>query len=123
MLIYIFFVLPVKIKWMAWVAAFFLLLSFVQGLMAGDYGYCMAVVAALANYLIFFGPEIIHDARHRHSVATRRQRFEEATAPESSAMHCCVVCKRTEVSHPYLDFRVGKDGNDYCVEHLSKGAG
>jgi len=33
-------------------------------------------------------------------------------------MHCCVVCKRTDLTHPALDFRVGLDGHDYCEEHL-----
>jgi membrane associated rhomboid family serine protease len=112
--IYLFFILPVKVKWLAWGFAFFLLLGFVTGSMS----YRMAVAAALANYLIFFGPEIYRDARHRKTVTTRRREFEKATEPESPALHRCAVCGRTEISHPDLDFRVGNDGSDYCVEHL-----
>src|ERR1051325_2966836 len=70
--IYILFVLPAKIKWIAWITAAFLLAKFVLGPMS----YRMALIAAFANYLIFFGPEILHDVRHRGEVAKRRHRFE-----------------------------------------------
>ena len=71
--IYILFVLPAKIKWVAWVTAAFLVAKFVIGPMS----YRIALVAAFANYFIFFGPEIIHQTRHRHDVSTRRRRFED----------------------------------------------
>src|SRR5438552_14336455 len=70
-IIYILFILPAKIKWIAWVSAAFLLLGFI----VNSNSYRMALVAAFANYLIFFGPEIVHAARHRGEVAKRRQRF------------------------------------------------
>src|ERR1041385_6198486 len=71
--IYILFILPVKIKWLAWIYAAFLMLGFVLG----SNSYRAALAAALANYFIFFGPEIVHEARHRQDVSTRRRRFEE----------------------------------------------
>ena len=107
------YILPVKVKWMAWLSAAFLFYGFVTG----SASYRMAVVAALSNYLIFFGPEVWQEAGRRASVAQRRQKFEKAKIPESEALHCCVVCKRTDVTNPELDFRVSSDGNDYCTEH------
>src|SRR5438552_11671577 len=71
-IIYVLFILPVKIKWLAWIFAAFLLLGFVLN----SSSYRAALIAAFANYFIFFGPEIIHQARHRHDVSTRRRRFE-----------------------------------------------
>src|SRR5438105_8868660 len=70
--IYILFILPVKIKWAAWVVAAFLLVGFVINPMS----YRMALVAAFANYLIFFGPEFFVQARQRREASTRRKRFE-----------------------------------------------
>ena len=117
--IYLFLVLPVKVKWMAWVSGFLLLAGFVLG----SWSYRMAVIAALANYLIFFGFEIAHEAKHRQEVSTRRRRFEAATQDgEGEAMHHCAVCGRTELVAPDLDFRVSADGHEYCVEHLPKPA-
>jgi membrane associated rhomboid family serine protease len=116
--IYIFFVLPAKIKWVAWVSAAFLLFGFV----VGTNSYRMALVAALANYLIFFGPEIIHDARHRGEVSARRKRFAQSSRSESEPLHKCAVCGATELSDPNVDFRVARDGEEYCMAHLPKAA-
>src|SRR5207253_609427 len=71
-IIYAFFILPVKIKWLAWVSAALLLLGF----FVKSNSYRMGLVAALSNYLIFFGPEIVYEIRHRREVSTRRRRFE-----------------------------------------------
>src|SRR3984893_18087441 len=115
-LIYILFILPVKIKWVAWVSAAFLLLGF----FVNPNSYRMALVAAFANYLIFFGPEMIYEARHRKEVSTRRRRFEADAHSEAEPLHKCVVCGATELSDPNLDFRVARDGEEYCMAHLPK---
>ena len=114
--IYLFFILPVKIKWLAWVYAALLLFGFV----VGTNSYRMAVIAAMSNYLIFFGPEIIHDAWHRREISARRQRFESQTRSDEEPIHKCAVCGATELSDPNLEFRVARDGEEYCVPHLPK---
>ncbi len=116
-MIYLMFLLPVKVKWMAWVSAAFTLLGF----LGGNWTSRAALLVALANYLVFFGPEIIHDARHRQDVTKRRRKFESAAA-EADALHRCEVCGRTELVAPEMDFRVAKDGHEYCAEHLPKAA-
>lgn len=113
--IYIFFILPVKIKWLAWISAVFLLFGFV----ANSWAYRAAVIVSLCNYLLFFGPDIYRKARHRQSVASRRERFERAASEDADeTLHRCEVCGRTEASNPDLDFRVSKNGKEYCTEHL-----
>src|SRR5712692_6272887 len=112
--IYILFILPVKIKWLAWVYAAFLMLGF----FLGPNSYRAALVAAFINYFIFFGPEIIHQARHRRDVSTRRRRFEEQSRGPTETLHHCAVCGATELSDPNLDFRVARDGEEYCMAHL-----
>lgn len=116
--IYVFFVIPMKIKWLAWVAFAFLVLGFV----GGSNSYRMAVVAALSNYIIFFGPQIFQQARHRQEVSTRRKRFEVQTRPESEPLHRCATCGATELSDPNLEFRVASDGEEYCMAHLPSAA-
>lgn len=114
MMIYIFWILPVKVKWLAWLSGAQIVLSFLSH--GNDYR--AAVLISLANYGIFFGRDIIHAARTRKSVAERRSRFERASLPEEAALHSCEVCHRTEKSDPQLDFRVSKNGHEYCLEHL-----
>jgi len=116
--IYLFYVLPVKVKWLAWISGVFVLFGFV----GGPWGYRGAVIAALTNFLVFFGREIMQDAQHRQEVAGRRRRFETALPSGEEAMHTCAVCGRTELVAPDLDFRVAKDGQEYCVDHLPKAA-
>jgi membrane associated rhomboid family serine protease len=112
--IYLFFILPVKVKWIAWISAALLLYGFVTGANS----YRMALVAAFANYLIFFGPEIVRAARNRQQVASRRRRFEGKARPEEEALHHCAICGATELTNPNLEFRVARDGEEYCLPHL-----
>jgi membrane associated rhomboid family serine protease len=112
--IYILFILPVRIKWLAWISAAFLLLGFFMG----SNTYRISLVAAFANYLIFFGPEYVYEARHRRDVSARRRRFEDHSRAETESLHKCAVCGRTELTDPNLEFRVARDGEEYCMEHL-----
>jgi membrane associated rhomboid family serine protease len=113
-IIYILFILPMRIKWLAWISAAFLLLGF----FVGSNAYRISLVAAFANYLIFFGPEHVYEARHRHEVSARRRRFEDHSRAETDSLHKCAVCGRTELTDPDLEFRVARDGEEYCLEHL-----
>jgi hypothetical protein len=90
------------------------------GFFLGPNSYRAALVAAFINYFIFFGPEIIHQARHRRDVSTRRRRFESQSRSAAEALHRCAVCGATELSDPNLDFRVARDGEEYCMAHLPK---
>ena len=115
-IIYILFILPAKIKWLAWIFAAFLLLGFV----VGPNSYRVTLILGFANYFMFFGPEIIHQARHRREVSTRRRRFEAHSRSADDALHHCAVCGATELTDPNLDFRVARDGEEYCMSHLPK---
>ena len=116
--IYLFFILPVKIKWLAWVYAALLLLAFVTQ----TNSYRLALVAALSNYLIFFGPEAIQRFRQRKEVAVRRKRFEIQSRSDDEPLHRCATCGATELSDPSLEFRVSRDGEEYCLAHLPRPA-
>src|SRR4029453_5779308 len=94
--IYLFFVLPAKIKWIAWVSAAFLLLGFI----VGTNSYRMALVAAMANYLILLEPQIIHDARHPGEVEARRKSSARSSQRKAEPLHKCAVCGATELSDP-----------------------
>jgi membrane associated rhomboid family serine protease len=117
-IIYVFFILPLKVKWIAWAYAGFLLLGFVTQ----SNSYRLALVAALSNYLIFFGPGVILYLRHRKEVAVRRQRFEVQSRSQDEPLHRCATCGATEISDPNLEFRVSRDGEEYCLAHLPKPA-
>jgi hypothetical protein len=112
-------IFPLKVKWVAWFSAAFLFLSFILGPMAVR----LALIVAFSNYLLFFGPEFLRGMRHRGDVAVRRRRFEtDLQAASGGALHTCKVCGQTEQSDPNLEFRVARDGEEYCLAHLPKAA-
>ena len=39
---------------------------------------------------------------------------------EAEPLHKCAVCGATELTDPNLDFRVARDGEEYCMAHLPK---
>jgi hypothetical protein len=84
----------------------------------GSNSYRAAMVAAFANYFIFFGPELFRQARHRQEVSSRRKRFEDSARADAEPLHKCAVCGRTELSDPDVEFRVARDGEEYCMDHL-----
>ena len=118
-IIYVMFILPVKIKWLAWIAGALLLYGFV----AGSNLERLAMVLTLSNYLLFFGPQAFQNVRHRKEVAGRRKRFEmQSRDAEAEPLHRCANCGATELSDPNLEFRVARDGEEYCLAHLPRAA-
>ncbi|HWB60375.1 MAG TPA: hypothetical protein VG733_12845 [Chthoniobacteraceae bacterium] len=113
--IYFAYVLPVKVRWMAWVSGLGLLIGIVLNPTAA---YVSAVLVALGNYLLFFWQQIWQEAGHRAAVSQRRLNFQRAVARGDDSLHRCEVCNRTENSDPDLEFRVAADGHEYCVDHL-----
>jgi len=114
--IYVMFIVPVKILWMAWFTAALLALSFLVSPWQGK----LSILAGLVNFFVFFGPDFVKWMRFRQEVSSRRTKFEKAqiTADAEFAMHKCQVCGRTERTNPELEFRVSADGEEYCAAHL-----
>lgn len=109
----LFFILPVKIKWLAWVAVGMLLLQ----ALAGTWTMRLALLVTFSNYLLFFGPEFFSRTTEARKTTLRRKKFEELTLSDET-LHKCHTCQRTEISNPELDFRVTADGQEYCTLHL-----
>ena len=115
----IMFILPVKAIWLAWISAAGLIVQFVTS----GVDFRISLLAGLLNYLLFFGAEIFSSAVARQQVASRKERFDRDIRESTSVyLHECAVCHRTE-STPELEFRVARDGQEYCLEHLPKPAG
>ncbi len=110
----LFFILPVKVKWLAWLQAAGYGLAFLAGPMVVKLG----VIASVGNYLIFFAPTVVGWFRHRQ----RRKTWEARQfKPGSGPRHTCAVCGIDSNTHPTTDFRYcSKCGGDkaYCEEHL-----
>ncbi len=113
--ILLFFILPVKVKWLA----LFVWLSYAYTLVVGNLPARLAVLAATGNFLIFFGRELWM------SVVQRKRRMAYAAANErettAHARHRCKVCGKDSETHRDLDFRYCStctDDSCYCPEHI-----
>lgn len=106
----LFFVLPVKVKWLAWVAAAFTALAILG---APSMGARIVLIAPLLNFFLFFRDALTQSVQARK----RRARFEaERSERAETAQHTCEACGATERSHPDRDFRYRMvDGEAVCV--------
>ena len=121
----LFFFIPVKVKWLAFVDAAFFLIS-VFRLSFPD---SMLPIVAVLNYLLFCGDILfagLSPARFRqrsrtinfHTQAARVRR-EQQSAPYRFK---CAVCGRTDTEHPELEFRYCSRCAGYhcfCQEHIN----
>jgi len=110
----LFFVIPMRLKWIALIALIFPIYAFLVGGLATQ----AAILICLVNYLAFFGRDLFRQAMHNRAAMARRAKFTAASMPSHETLHCCAVCARTEVSNPDLEFRVSSDGREYCTDHL-----
>ena len=120
MQVMLYFIVPIKMKWLAAVYAALILFSLLQTNWAGR----VAIIMSLLNFIVFYlsvkdfrrvSPKEIH----------RRQKFKaqmrQAPTRPGVTKHKCAVCGRTEQDDPNLEFRFCSkcEGNyEYCQEHL-----
>lgn len=113
----LFFIIPIKAKWMAWLNGAYFVYAFIVGNIATK----ICVVLSFANFLIFFlatrnYKRISPQEMHRKNV------YKKAVSqPKGITKHKCAVCGRTEEDGDELEFRFCSkcDGNyEYCQDHL-----
>lgn len=96
---YLFFVVPVKVKWLAYIIGGFTLLG-ILGL--PSWGYRLAALGPFINFFLFFRGALVHSVQSRQ----RRAKFAaEKRARDAEAFHVCTVCGATDQTHPERGFR------------------
>ncbi len=116
-------ILPVKMKWLAYIDVAYLVYSFVMA-GGGMYGWCVrvSIIVSILNFLIYFFAGR-NGRRYRPSEIKRKREFKKRVQPpvKNGARHKCAVCNRTELDDPTLEFRYCSkcEGNyEYCQDHL-----
>ncbi len=110
----LFFIFPVKVKWLAlatWILMFI-------GFCTGGWLDKLLILAAVANFLLFFHSDLWQRARGGH----RRMVVRAKTVrPPEEAFNRCTTCGVTEKSDPKMEFRYcGQCAGTlcYCIEHI-----
>lgn len=116
----LYFILPIKIKWMALVYAVMILYTMVRGNAVTR----VAIIASLLNFLIFFFLSK-NFKPYTPKERARKSKFKQQSKPHMTyaggARHKCAVCGRTELDDPTLEFRFCskcKGNYEYCQDHL-----
>lgn len=107
--IMLFFVIPIKIKWLAIFGGVLIGLT-----VLGTPSMFWQVLFANLNFLIAFGPAFIKQSAERARIMERRNQFAATQGADGGFFHQCCVCKKTEIDDPKLEFRVRADGEEIC---------
>ena len=111
-ILYIFFVIPVKVKWLAliiWISYIFILIF-------GNWISRFLLLVSCGNFLIFFGKDIILRVRY----GKRRMIHEISKIKEKNTpFHKCYICGITDIDDPDMVFRYCSDCDEcFCAVHL-----
>lgn len=138
----LFFIIPIK----AWIFAVLdlaiTLYRVVSMAVSGLFPDCLFPLVAIANYLLFFGKDVVNvfpiswraNARRLFRRKPKNARGKpipfpgagsyeaSAASPKAPYLHRCTVCGRTDVSDPDLEFRYCSKCNGYycyCIDHIN----
>ncbi|MCD7868250.1 MAG: hypothetical protein LUG62_08705 [Clostridiales bacterium] len=121
------FVIPIKMKWMAFVYGILVAWDVVSYIRMGYWFCAVPIVASLLNFLIFF-LATRNMSRYNPKEIRRKNQFKKAVSQGRASAgaggitkHKCAVCGRTEKDDPNLEFRFCSkcNGNyEYCQDHL-----
>lgn len=110
----LFFVLPIRIKWLALLAW----IGYVYVLVVGNWMERMLIIATVLNYLLFFGREHVRELRQ----GQRKRTFQaEAKRAVSPAKHACAVCGISSAESPRTLFRYCSKCSGqrcFCPDHI-----
>ena len=113
----LYFIIPIKIKWLALIDLLLILYEF----FTGTWEVKVVIIASLLNFAIFY-----FSTRNYKRVSPaeirRRQTYKNELKRQSSiTKHKCAICGRTEKDGDDLEFRFCSkcNGNyEYCQDHL-----
>jgi hypothetical protein len=118
--IYIFFLIPIRVKWLGLLTFAGIMLQFI----VGDLGTKIAIGVAFGNYLLFFGGWLIGLVRGQkvqmQQAARRASMRSEAPTAKKTDKRACAICGKTQDEG--ADIRVcscEKCGTprELCLEH------
>ena len=122
----LFFIIPVKVKWLAWIDAAFFAWSILSSLFHLNWVGVVLPVVAILNFLLFFSSDAARIfGRVRHRTSRQTINFKKATKEakkDKDYLHKCAVCGITDADDPNMEFRYCSKCSGYycyCMDHIN----
>ena len=125
----LFFVIPIKIKWLALINVAFFAYSIISNAITGAISFALLPIVALLNFIIICGEDILgllKPIRARTSPQTINYKKAAKKAQQNQESqpyrHKCSVCGKTDVDSPDMQFRYCSRCNGYhcfCADHIN----
>ena len=126
----IYFIIPIKVKWLAWLDVAFFAIGIFQALAGGQVLWALTPIVSIFNYLIFFWEDLMEllgrgKRRAAHKVNPQTIHFKKAqkeVKQRKGYLHKCSVCGVTDADDPNKEFRYCSKCNGYycyCMDHIN----
>ena len=121
--ILLYFVLPLKIKWLGVIYGIEIVFDFITS----PWPRKIIIIFSLLNFIVFFLATRNYSKINPGNIKRKREyrrKVKEATKHytyENGARHKCSICGRTELDNPNLTFRFCSKcsgSKEYCEDHL-----
>ena len=123
-------IIPLKVKWLAWLDAALFAFDISYSISAGDWRGALLPIIAILNYLIFFWGDLagmLHRGQSRvaHRMDRQTINFKKAqkeVQQRKGYLHKCAVCGITDADDPNMEFRYCSKCNGYycyCMNHIN----
>ncbi len=113
-----YFLIPIKIKYLAYIRVAFMVYTLIVGSVANK----MMILLTVMAFLIFYSGEIVYRIKNRSVSTIKKASYQKKTTiAKKDTMHKCEICKITEKDDPNMEFRYCSkcNGNhEYCSNHL-----
>ena len=121
----LFFIIPIKMKWLAVVDGVFFAVNIFSSLFARNWGAAVLPIVALLNFFVFIYPEVHYFAeRKKYQHSRQTVHFKQAVKQQQQERgyhHKCAVCGKTDTDYPDLQFRYCSKCagyHCYCQDHI-----
>lgn len=117
MQVMLYFIIPIKMKWMAVVYGALIVYELVVSGWSGR----VAIIASVLNFIIFFLATRNYRTVSPREIHRKKNFKRQMKQPKGITKHKCAICGRTELDDPNLEFRFCSkcNGNyEYCQDHL-----
>lgn len=118
----LFFIIPVKVKYLAWFYLFFIGYS----LIIESFPIKIAAILSFSNFIIFFGKDIMDKKLlpgvNKYNRERKKKKFTVVTTKKYEFVHKCRVCNKNSKDNPEEKFMYCPKCNsdfEYCKEHIN----